>query len=559
MSLLPPYVALQDYKLIIAATGLASYFVFKRYEPSTMAPVLLILCGVPITLAFALRGNFNNLATATAAVPATYWALLTVFVVIYRVSPFHPLARYPGPLLCKLSKGWLMYYTGSTGKTYAYIHQLHQLYGDVVRIGPNELSIRHKDACVAAVGPKGLPKGPYYDTRLYDGEPSLEGIRDPALHAVRRRPWTRAMNSASMKYYEELIYNTVGDLVSGLKERVGGPVDIADWMSLFAYDFMGRIAFTYEYNMLKLGKDTHGLRQMVENCFFDLRWIAHIPWFIPLLKFMPGAGKDLDDLKAAGTKVALHRVSLGSTRPDLFHHLMDEDGHEPTKPKPEMVVIDGTLAIVAGADTTSSALSHLWALLLREPAYFERLRKEVDEAFSGADNIDFVKQAKMPYLNACLNETLRLLPPLLSGIQRRVERGSGGKMVGPYYIPEDTQISLVSYAIHRSIDSFSPLPETFWPDRWLAQEEYTLPSGELIPADDVHTNRDAFMAFSQGPAVCAGKNVALAEMRAVVCAVLRNFDIRAMDKRCLDTWEDEMVECFLTKTGRLPVQLVPRS
>lgn len=41
------------------------------------------------------------------------------------------------------------------------------------------------------------------------------------------------MNSASMKYYEELIRSTVGDLVTGLKERIGGPVDIADWMSLF--------------------------------------------------------------------------------------------------------------------------------------------------------------------------------------------------------------------------------------------------------------------------------------------------------------------------------------
>ena len=125
-------------------------------------------------------------------------------------------------------------------------------------------------------------------------------------------------------------------------------------------------------------------------------------------------------------------------------------------------------------------------------------------------------------------------------------------------MPEDTQVSLIAYIIHRNPENFAPLPDTFWPDRWLTQEEYTLPSGAVISADEVNTNRDAFMAFSQGPMVCAGKNVALAEMRAVACAMLQNFDIQAADERILNAWEDVMEECFVTKTGRLPVRLVLR-
>lgn len=56
----------------------------------------------------------------------------------------------------------------------------------------------------------------------------------------------------------------------------------------------------------------------------------------------------------------------------------------------------------AGADTTSTTLSHLWYLLLRNPTCLERLRKEVDEVFAQGDEPDFAKQVSMPYLNACL-------------------------------------------------------------------------------------------------------------------------------------------------------------
>lgn len=72
-----------------------------------------------------------------------------------------------------------------------------------------------------------------YDTRQHEAGVSLDGLRDPALHVVRRRPWARGMNSASMKYYEELIRSTVGDLLSSLRQRTNDTVDISAWMTFF--------------------------------------------------------------------------------------------------------------------------------------------------------------------------------------------------------------------------------------------------------------------------------------------------------------------------------------
>ena len=87
----------------------------------------------------------------------------------------------------------------------------------------------------------------------------------------------------------------------------------------------------------------------------------------------------------------------------------------------------------AGSDTAATTLSHLWYFLLSNPDCFARLRKEIDDAFPrGEDSMrDLTKQGAMPYLNACINEALRLFPPVLTALQRRVVPGMGGRMIGP--------------------------------------------------------------------------------------------------------------------------------
>ncbi|GJE95883.1 cytochrome P450 [Phanerochaete sordida] len=551
-----------DPRVVVLVTSAAVYLVYKNYEPNSPASALILLGAVPGVLTAVLHQHVGSFTAAAFTVYASYWSILATLVVAYRLSPFHPLARYPGPILCKVSKGWLAYIAGTTGKAHLYVQDLHMRYGEVVRIGPNELSITNKDFPIAVLGAKGLPRGPYYDSRRHEAGMSLDGLRDQALHAVRRRPWARGMNSASMKHYEELIHDTLSDLITALKQRTGKTVDMSEWTNYFGFDFMGRMAFTRDFGMLKTGHDQEGLLELIEHAMEDSAWISHIPWSLPFLRFIPGASKYWDQMKAVGEQAVETRVALGSTSRDLFHHLMDEDGHEAVKPTKALVAVDGQLAIIAGGDTTATTLSHLVYYMLRYPKYLDRLRKEVDETFpDGADStLDFTKQTNsMPFLNACINEALRLYPPVLAALQRRVEAGTGGKMIGPHFIPEETQVSLFAYSIQRDPQHFSPLTNTFWPDRWLSQEKYALPSGDVITADAVVTNRDAFIAFSQGPMVCAGKNVALTEMRGVMCALLQHFDTKIADQSFLDTWEDKVEEIFTTKRGALPVILTPRA
>ena len=80
----------------------------------------------------------------------------------------------------------------------------------------------------------------------------------------------------------------------------------------------------------------------------------------------------------------------------------------------------------------------------------------------------------------------------------------------------------------------------------------------MFPKEAVTTNRDVFMPFSQGPMVCAGKNVALAEIRASLCAIVQQFEVEWVDEQDLRMWEEKVEDIFTTRRGGLKVVLRSR-
>lgn len=113
--------------------------IFKHYEPSRLALHGLFILVLPISLSTLLIPHLSVIK-AVAATAAVYHVSLLTSIALYRLSPFHPYARYDGPVACKLSKIWLAW-VSSYGKQHTYIQSLHRQYGDVVRIGTRRFCI----------------------------------------------------------------------------------------------------------------------------------------------------------------------------------------------------------------------------------------------------------------------------------------------------------------------------------------------------------------------------------------------------------------------------------
>ncbi|KAI5124823.1 hypothetical protein M0805_005453 [Coniferiporia weirii] len=560
--------SLRDSVLFDVFGALLVHAFYKKYEldPSHLVLTSVLLGGVPTISAVFLNVHSGSLFLAVLASFALFYASLLSSIVVYRVSFLHPLHAYPGPFLAKISKFysvWMM----AKGKNHIYHKELHDRYGPYVRVGPNELSVVDADHLSAVLGAEGLPKGPMWDARRNPyGTRSLIATRDVQEHSRRRRTWNRAFSTTSVKGYEPILVKRALQLVEELekrsrKEKDGRvpAVNLSDWMNRFTFDFMGDMVFGGGFETMRDGVDNVPIWHAIEGGLKSLALIQHLPWLLRLLHLIPGSTKNVDILRKHSEGATRRRKMDGSHARDLFHHLIDEEGLEKEPPTNEAVLSDGILAIVAGSDTTATVLSGLFYNLLPHRDDYIRLRKEVDEYFppGEGDSVDASKLTEMPFLNAVINEALRLSPPA-NILQRGTTVDTGGRWFGTNYIPEGTAIDVPIYTVFRDARYFSPAPEEFWPDRWLQASMKKRTPKQAVGAGASPMNAAAFIPFSYGPANCAGRNLAIHELRVVVALMMQRFDMRIEDGYDPRDWEEKLQDWFVMKIGPLPVVLTSR-
>ncbi|KAJ2992866.1 hypothetical protein NUW54_g7834 [Trametes sanguinea] len=387
----------------------------KRLETYSI-PTHLLLIGVPPFIGTALLRH--TLSPSQAALISVFAFSMTLLIstALYRLSPFHPLAKYRGPLSCKLTKFWLACLSLG-GRQHLYIKSLHERYGDVVRIGPNELSFRDPSVLTGMLGVGRIPKGPHIAGRvLSTTDLPLPGIMDPEMHSERWKPWARAFSASALREYEPTIARRANQLIQVL-EKQEQEVMIGKFFNYFAYDFMCDMVFGGGSELLRDG-DKDNVWHLIEDAL-----LLSTPRSIT--RSLPPTTASHRCHRRPSSLVLKDIVALHS--PD---HQNNDD--QPDKPHPpiQQLLDDGVLAVVAGSDTTSSALTSLVFCLLSHPNAMKRLQAEVDEYYPAGENACYLKHHReMHYLTAVINETLRLYPPVPTGTQRRVPHRSQGVML----------------------------------------------------------------------------------------------------------------------------------
>jgi hypothetical protein len=111
-----------------------SHLVFRYCEPKSKQFRLTLLLVIPVLLSNIISYTGRSLYSAVPLAFVVYTGALILFTVAYRLSPSHPLAEYPGPVVAKTSKWWAAYLS-ARGDSHRYLKYLHDIYGDVVRTG----------------------------------------------------------------------------------------------------------------------------------------------------------------------------------------------------------------------------------------------------------------------------------------------------------------------------------------------------------------------------------------------------------------------------------------
>ena len=154
---------------------------------------------------------------------------------------------------------------------------------------------------------------------------------------------------------------------------------------------------------------------------------------------------------------------------------------------------------------------------------------------------DLEKLGKCQYLNAVINETLRLHPPVMSGLQRVTP--PEGMVINSKHVPGNTVVTIPTYTLHRDERNFSS-PNSFMPERW-------------IDAKSVENhNVKAFNPFSYGPTGCVGKQLALMEMRSVIASFSQLFQSKFAPDFNAGGWPEKNLVDTFTVCKKEPIRVV---
>jgi len=422
-------------------------------------------------------------------------------------------------------------------------HQLHQRYGHIVRLAPNELSFIDARAWQNIYshhqGQPNFPKNPLWMAPGDNGIHSILSAND-ADHARYRRLLSHAFSERALRQQEYLLQSYIDLLVHRLHKCASSPetavVDLVKWLNFTTFDIVGDLGLGESFRCLEDG-EYHGWVAILFTQFKAATLLVSLRLLglgKPLRMLLPRSllKKRAEHANMANEKIhrRLDQGVLGDTQKNDFMTYVLRYNDDKGMSVPE---IEATMRVlvVAGSETTATALAGIIGNLLRNPDTMLRLAEEIRSSFRHASEITSERIINLTYLGAVIEEGLRLCPPVALGMPRVVP--PDGAEISGHWLPGGTFVSASGFSSNRSSLNFPNSPNAFDPSRWLSDSS-TSKGAHLSTSS---SSSSAFNPFSLGPRNCLGRNLAYLEMRLILAHLLWAFDFEAEGP--IDKWEDQ--------------------
>ncbi|KAF2835335.1 putative cytochrome P450 monooxygenase [Patellaria atrata CBS 101060] len=433
-----------------------------------------------------------------------------------------PLRNIPGSLLARLSaKHSILKRVFGNGPKL--VQADYEAYGDIYVHKPNGVSISDPKDIRAILGSQEFRKTAIYKTLDILERPSVFTNTDPLQASRRRRQINPYLNHGYLGRMEPTIIRYSIIAIKAKWERLlqqssseSVIINYRNDTQYATFDTIGALAFGREFNSL------------VNDDPLIIRWIEATGLYLGLTKnfsilniypfsLLISRHKKLFEEfinyskeSVNQRKEALARKGSGEVQEekpiDLLQAFIDaEDPESKIKMNHHEVQTESIAMQLAGSESTSFVTSWVIHLLTLYPQHLNLAVQEARQ-FPSDQLICFRHRTELPYLEACIYETLRY-SPITSGFMPRVSHSKGINIQG-YYIPSGVEVAINLIGVHANPKIWRS-PHLFDPSRFLEDEE---------------AKRNVF-AFSYGHRNCIGRNLAWVEMLIIIANILKDFDI----------------------------------
>ncbi len=305
----------------------------------------------------------------------------------------------------------------------------------------------------------------------------------------QRRMMQPAFHRRVLDRFSRLIHEVNGKFAESwaAKSSAGEPINLSDDVSELILDIVLKSIFGSDLDRLQSEVGGNPFAVVAKEQNRDLKFAFR---FRSLAKLV----NELIERRRRESEE--HADFLG-----LLLAARDRDSDEPMSNK-EMIDEVMTL-IVAGHETTASALTWAWYLVSQHEDTAAQLASEADAVTADVLGLDAAES--LSYTHQVLQEALRLYPPGWLFTRRSIDADE----LGGFPLAPRTDVFISPYVLHRHPDFWSE-PEAFRPERFAA-------------GDAEARDKFAYIPFSVGPRHCIGENLAMFEMLVHLCTMMRRF------------------------------------
>lgn len=466
---------------------------------------------------------------------------------------FHPLRSFPGPRLAATTKWYRVYYdVVLKGGWLHHLEHLHEKYGEVVRIGPNELhfSSPRAYATIYASGSQFTKDPSLYKCFGMDG--GSFAIIDPHTSKKRREMLVPLFSRRAISKLERVVQEKVDILISGILAHGSKPVDFTLAFRCTTFDTIADYCFAQSFGALAAPEFQHSLLINMQG-MIEYFWILrHFPLILPIATAIPRwlaqlvspLYREFDAVREQIVAIMDEYLLLNdsetglgdamySGRETVFHHLIrpkTESSKGQETPSRSALSDEALVLMQAGSDTVGHTCIVGAFHALSDEHVLANLVRELKEAWPDKDaHVGYAVLEKLPYLTAFIKESLRTSHGVITPLGRIVHEETD---IAGYSVPAGTIVSTGSTFMHNNPNVF-PNPKRFDPDRWLKSDNLRDMDNHLVP-------------FSRGPRMCLGFNLAWCELYLIFANVFRRLNLKLHE-----TTEDD----FRYKEIFVPVRL----